>query len=217
VPLPDDISDEIAAAALLQGITAHYLATSAAPVGKGETALVQAAAGGVGLLLVQLVKMRGGRVIGTTSSEEKAEIARAAGADEVIGYEGLSARVRELTGGRGAEVAYDGIGRATFDESLASLAPRGTLVLFGMASGPPDPFDVFRLFVDALALRMTTMFRYIETRDELLGRANDVFGWIREGKLDVRVTSYPLEGAARAHAELEGRRTTGKLVLLPSA
>jgi NADPH2:quinone reductase len=214
IPVPDDVSDELAAAAMLQGITAHYLVTSAAPVGEGEWALVQAAAGGVGLLLVQVAKLHGAAVVGTTSSDAKAELARAAGADHVLPYDGLAERVRELTEG-GVAVAYDGIGRATFDESLASLRPRGTLVLFGMASGPPEPFDVFRLFGDALALRMTSMFRYVETRDELLQRASDVFAWIRDGKLDVSYTTYPLEQAGHAQAELEARRTTGKLVLDP--
>jgi NADPH2:quinone reductase len=153
-------------------------------------------------------------VIGTTSSEEKAELALAVGADHIVRYDGVGERARDLSGG-GVAAAYDGVGRATFDDSLAALRPRGTLVLFGMASGPPEPFDVFRLFADSLALRMTTMFRYVETREELLRRANDVFGWIRDGKLGLRLTSYPLADAARAHEELESRRSTGKLVLLP--
>jgi len=214
IPIPDDVSDELAAAVLLQGITAHYLVTSAAPVAEGDWALVQAAAGGVGLLATQLVKLHGGHVIGTTSSGQKAEVARAAGADHAIGYDDVGDQARELSGG-GVAVVYDGVGRATFDGSLGALRPRGTLILFGMASGPPEPFDVFRLFMDALAIRMTTMFRYIETRDELLRRASDVFGWIRDGKLDVRRTTYPLERASQAHEELEGRRSTGKLVLVP--
>ena len=215
VPVPDDSSDELAAAVILQGLTAHYLVTSARPIESGDAVLVHAVAGGVGLLVTQLVKERGGRVIGTASTEEKAAIARAAGADEVIGYDGFAERARELTGGSGVAVVYDGIGRATFDGSLAALRPRGTVILFGMASGPPEPMDVFRLFGDSLYLTMTSLGTYTATREELLSRAADVFAWLREGRLDVRLTTYPLGQAAQAHEELEGRRTTGKLVLVP--
>jgi NADPH2:quinone reductase len=216
VPTPDGLTDEVAAAAILQGMTAHYLTTSTYPVQPGDTVLVQAAAGGVGLLLVQLVKRLGGRVIGTTSTPEKAEIVRAAGADEVIGYDGIAERVRELTDGEGVAVAYDGVGGATFDASLESLRRRGMVVVFGMASGPPAPLDLFRLFGPATYATMANLGAYTATRDELLRRAGDVFGWIAAGELDVRIGGrFSLDEAARAHEELEGRRSTGKLLLLP--
>jgi NADPH:quinone reductase len=216
VPVLEGVSDELAAAVLLQGITAHYLATSTHEVQRGENVLVHAAAGGVGLLLTQTVAMRGGRVIATTSTDEKARLAREAGAAEVIGYGGFAERVRELTNGDGADVVYDGVGAATFDESLASLRPRGTMILYGAASGRVPPFDPMRLeAVGSLYLTRPTIRHYTATRDELLGRARDVFGWIAEGGLDVRIGGrYPLEEARRAHEDLEGRRTTGKLILV---
>ena len=218
VPIPDGIGDELAAAALLQGITAHYLTTSTHDVRPGENVLVHAAAGGVGLLLTQMVAMRGGRVIATTSTDEKAELARGAGATEVVGYEGFADRVRELTGGRGADVVYDGVGAATFDESLAALRPRGDMVLYGAASGRVPPFDPMRLEAGgSLYLTRPSIRHYTADRDELLGRAADVFSWIEEGKLDVRVGGrYPLVEARKAHEDLQARRTTGKLVLVPS-
>jgi NADPH2:quinone reductase len=217
VPIPDGVSDELAAAALLQGITAQYLCTSTHAIRSGENVLVHAAAGGVGLLLTQLVTMQGGRVIATTSNEEKAQLAREAGAAEVIGYDGFSERVKELTGGVGADVVYDGVGAATFDESLASLRPRGDMVLFGAASGRVPPFDPMRLEGGgSLYLTRPGIRHYTATREELLERARDVFAWIAEGKLRVRIGArYPLEEARRAHEDLEGRRTTGKLILLP--
>ena len=216
VPVPDDISDELAAAVLLQGMAAHYLTMSTYPIKERDVALVQAAAGGVGLLLVQMIKMHGGRVIGTASTEEKAEIARAAGADDVLSYDGLSDRVRALTDGQGVHVAYDGVGQASFDESLASLRPRGMMVLYGMASGPPAPLDLFRLFGGCLFVTMASLGEYAGTREELLWRANDVFDWIRDGTLAVRIGGrYPLADAFKAHEDLQGRLTTGKLILLP--
>ena len=217
VPVPDGVSDELAAAALLQGITAHYLCTSTHAVQPGENVLVHAAAGGVGLLLTQMVAMRAGRVIATTSSEEKAELARDAGAAEVIGYEGFGERVRELTDGVGADVVYDGVGAATFDESLASLRPRGDLVLFGAASGRVPPFDPMRLEGGgSLYLTRPSIRHYTATREELLDRARDVFTWIAEGRLEIRIGGrYPLEEVRRAHEDLESRRTTGKLLLIP--
>jgi NADPH2:quinone reductase len=216
VPTPAGLSDETAAAAILQGMTAHYLVKSTYPVQPGDWVLVQAAAGGVGLLLVQLVKRLGGHVIGTTSAPEKAEIARAAGADEVIGYEEIAERVRELTGGEGVAVVYDGVGGSTFDASLASLRLRGTLAVFGMASGPPAPLDMFRLFAGGYFATMANLGVYTATREELLWRAGEVFDWIEAGDLEIRIGGrYSLDEAARAHEELEGRRSTGKLVLLP--
>ncbi|HKF13998.1 MAG TPA: quinone oxidoreductase [Gaiellaceae bacterium] len=217
VPVPDGISDELAAAALLQGITAQYLATSTHEVQEGENVLVHAAAGGVGLLLTQVVRMRGGRVIATTSSDKKAELARDAGAAEVIGYDGFAERVQELTSGAGADVVYDGVGAATFDESLASLKPRGDMILFGAASGKVPPVDPMRLEGGgSLYLTRPGIRHYTATRQELLDRARDVFTWIAEGTLEVRISArYPLEEARRAHEDLEGRRTAGKLVLTP--
>jgi NADPH:quinone reductase len=217
VPIPEGVTDEVAAAALLQGMTAHYLSHSTYPVQPGETALVHAAAGGVGQLLTQLVKLRGGRVLATTSTDEKAALARDLGADEVLGYDGFGPRVRELTRGAGADVVYDGIGVATFDESLASLRPRGFLVLYGAASGRVPPVDPLTL-QDAGSLYLTrpSLQHYTATREELLERAGAVFGWIADGTLRVRIgATYPLEEARRAHEDLEGRRTTGSLVLLP--
>jgi NADPH2:quinone reductase len=217
VPIPDGISDEIAAAALLQGITADYLCTGTHVVQAGETVLVHAAAGGVGQLLTQMVRRRGGHVIATTSTEEKAELARAAGAAEVVAYEGFADRVKELTGGIGADVVYDGVGAATFDESLASLRPRGAMVLYGAASGRVPPFDPMRLEGGgSLYLTRPSIRHYTATREELLGRAGDVFGWIADGELQLRIGGrYPLEDARRAHEDLESRRTTGKLILVP--
>jgi NADPH:quinone reductase len=219
VPVPEGISTEVAAACLLQGMTAHYLATSTYPVQPGDDVLVHAAAGGVGLLLTQIVKMHGGRVIATTSNDEKAQLARSAGADEVTGYDSFAERARELTGGKGVAVVYDGVGKTTFDESVMSLRPRGYLVLYGAASGPVPPVDTGRLLAGgSLFLTRPTLQHYAAERTELLRRAAAVFGWIADGKLDVRIGGrYPLEEARRAHEDLTGRRTTGKLILLPDA
>lgn len=217
VPVPDGVSVELAAAALLQGITAHYLCTSTHAIEADENVLIHAAAGGVGLLLTQMAAMRGARVIATTSTEEKAQLAREAGAAEVIEYDGFADRVRELTDGAGADVVYDGVGAATFDESLASLRPRGDMVLFGAASGRVPPFDPMRLEGGgSLYLTRPSIRHYTATREELLDRARDVFTWIAEQTLEVRIGArYPLDEARRAHEDLEARRTSGKLLLLP--
>jgi NADPH:quinone reductase len=217
VPVPEGVSSVLACAALLQGMTAHYLATDTYAVQPGDDVLVHAAAGGVGLLLTQVVKLRGGRVIATVSTDEKAALAREAGADEVIGYDGFAERVRELTGGDGVAAAYDGVGRTTFDGSLASLRRRGTLVLYGNASGPVDPVDPARLRQgESLYLTRPTLHDYAHTTGELRARAGDVLGWVADGRLRVRIgATYPLADAGRAHEDLEGRRTTGKLLLDP--
>jgi NADPH2:quinone reductase len=217
VPVPDGVSSELAAAALLQGITAHYLTSDTYPVKAGDDVLVHAVGGGVGSLLVQIVKMRGARVIGTTSSEEKRQRALELGADEVIEYEGFAERVREFSGGEGVAVAYDGVGQATFDDSLASLRTRGYLVLFGAASGRVPPFDPMRLEESgSIYLTRPGVRHYTARREELLARAAEVFGWIAESQLRVHIGGrYPLEDARRAHEDLESRRTSGKLLLLP--
>src|SRR3954447_1875921 len=216
VPVPDGVSDELAAAVLLQGMTAHYLCTSTYAVREGDDVLVHAAAGGVGLLLTQMVKLRGGRVIATTSSAEKAELARAAGAAETSGYEGCAERVRELTGGDGVAVVYDGIAADTFDGSLASLRRRGTLVLYGQASGPVPPYDLEQLRKGSLYVTRPGLPDYVATREELEWRAGGVLGRIADGKLDLRIGErYALEDARRAHEDLEARRSTGKLLLVP--
>ena len=212
VPVPDGVSEEQAAAVLLQGITAQYLSSSTYPVGEGEWIVVHAAAGGVGLLLTQLVRLRGGRVLATTSSEEKAELARAVGADEVVGYDEFLDRARAL------EVAavYDGVGAATFDAGLEALRPRGTMVLYGAASGQPSPVEPGRLAARSLYLTRPQLAHYTATRAELLALAQAVLELVAERKLDVRIGArYPLEEARRAHEDLESRRTTGKLLLVP--
>ena len=216
VALPEGISTEVAAAAMLQGSTAHYLATSTYPIQRGDTVLVHAAAGGVGLLLTQIAKRRGGRVIATTSTDAKAELARGAGADETIGYDGFGERARELTGGEGVHAVYDGIGAATFDESLSALRPRGYMVLYGAASGPPPPVEIAKLNAASLFLTRPTLTHYGREGDELRMRAGELLEWIAAGELDVRIGGrYPLEDAARAQADLESRSTTGKLILTP--
>ncbi|MBO0689247.1 MAG: quinone oxidoreductase [Candidatus Dormibacteraeota bacterium] len=218
IPVPAGISDEVAAAVLLQGLTAHYLCTSTYAIQPGDTALVHAAAGGVGLLLTQMVKMRGGTVIATVSTDEKAKLARGAGADEVIRYDQVefAPEVRRLTDGVGVAVVYDGVGKDTFDASLASLRPRGMMALYGGSSGQVPPFDPQRLNgAGALFLTRPSLGYYAATREELLGRAQDVFGWIQDGRLDVRIGGrYSLDDARSAHADLQSRRTTGKLLLL---
>jgi NADPH:quinone reductase len=219
VPVPEGVSDELAAAALLQGITAQYLSTSTHAVQPGENVVAHAAAGGVGLLLTQMVTMRGGVVIATTSSEEKAHLAREAGAAEVIPYEQFTARVKELTGGLGADVVYDGVGAATFDESLESLRPRGLMVLYGTASGRVPAVDPMRLENGgSLYLTRPSIRHYTATRQELLERASAVFESIIEGRLQVRIGGrYRLDQARSAHEALEARCTTGKLVLIPES
>jgi NADPH2:quinone reductase len=206
VPVPDGIGDELACAALLQGMTAHYLTISTYPVQPGDEVLVHAAAGGAGRLVVQMAKLRGGRVTATTSGGEKAELARSAGADEVIGYD-------ELPEGRFA-VVYDGVGANTFDRSLAALRPRGMLVLYGAASGPVPPFEIMRLNTGSTFLTRPTLVHYVATREELLDRSGEVFGRVVDGSLDVRIGAvYALDDARTAQEDLESRRTTGKLLL----
>ena len=217
VPLPSEVGTSQAAALMLQGMTAHYLATSAYPIRDGDVCLVHAAAGGVGLLLVQMAKRRGARVIGTAGSAEKAALARAAGADETILYREVdfAAETRRLTGGAGANVVYDSVGRSTFLAGLGLLRPRGTMVLFGQSSGSVEPFDPQLLARNgSLFLTRPVLGHYIATRAELLGRAEELFRWVGAGELSVRVgAEFPLAQVADAHAALEGRRTTGKVLL----
>jgi NADPH2:quinone reductase len=219
VKIPEGVSFDLAAASMLQGMTAHYLTHSTFPLKPGDTALVHAAAGGTGLLLVQMAKMRGARVFGTTSTPEKAELARQAGCDEVILYTetDFQAEVRRLTGGRGVDVVYDSVGAATFEKSLDSLRPRGMMVSFGNASGPVKPFSPLILSQKgSLFLTRPTLVHYCATRQELVERAGDVLGWVASGKLSVRIHKvYPLAEAAQAHRDLEGRATSGKLLLRP--
>ncbi len=214
--MPDGISDETAAAVMLQGLTAQFLCTSSYAVQPGDDVLLHAGAGGVGLLLTQLLVARGARVITTTSTQEKAELSRAAGAAEVVRYdrEDVVARVQELTGG--VAVVYDGVGKDTFDASLRCLRRRGTLVLFGASSGPVPPFDPQVLNArGSLFLTRPTLTDHLVTREELLGRAADVLGRVADGTLDVRIGArYPLEAAAQAHEDLAARRTTGKSLLV---
>jgi NADPH2:quinone reductase len=219
VALPAGITTRQGAAIMLQGMTAHYLACSTYPLGPGDTCIVHAAAGGVGLLLCQIAKMRGARVIGTVSTEEKAQLARAAGADEVVLYttQDFEAAARRLTGGRGVQVVYDSVGKDTFAKSLDSCALRGYVVLYGQSSGPIGTIDPGVLGAKgSLFLTRPTLFHYVATREELVQRAGELFGWIREGKLELRMElEFPLEDAAAAHRALEGRRTTGKVLLIP--
>jgi NADPH2:quinone reductase len=217
IAVPDGIGDEIASAALLQGMTAHYLLHDSYPVKAGDTVLVHAAAGGMGLLLTQLASRMGVRVIATASTPEKAELARAAGAAEVLDYDEVPDRVRALTGGAGVVAVYDGVGRATFDSSLASLRRHGVLVAYGQSSGKIPPLDVGRLAAaGSVYVTRPTLGHFIVTPAELARRAEDVLGWIADGTLDIRIGGrYPLHDAARAHEDLEARRTTGKLLLIP--
>lgn len=219
VRVPDGVDAKTAAAIMLQGMTAELLSSSAYPLGPRDTCLVHAAAGGVGLLLVQLAKRRGARVIGTVSSRDKAELARAAGADEVILYteSDFVAEVARLTGGTKVDVVYDSVGRTTFDRSLDCLRPRGMMVLFGQSSGPVPPVDLQVLArKGSLFVTRPTLFSYVATREELLARASTIFDAVREGSLTVRIHDVlPLARAADAHRALEGRRTTGKLLLVP--
>ncbi len=218
VPVPDGVPTEQAASALLQGMTAHYLIESVYAARAGDTVLVHAGAGGVGLLLTQLAARKGVRVITTVSSDAKEALSRDAGAAEVLRYDDdIADRVRELTGGEGVAAAYDGVGAATFEASLASVRIRGIVALFGAASGPVPPFDLQRLNpAGSLFVTRPTLAHYTRTREELLWRAGDVFAAIADGSLHVRVgATYPLADAARAHTDLAARRTTGSVVLLP--
>jgi NADPH2:quinone reductase len=219
VEVPDDVGDETAAAAMLQGMTAHYLVHSTRLTQPGDVALVHAAAGGVGLLLVQMLKDAGARVIGTCSTDEKEALAFAAGADEVIRYTetDFAEAVQELTGGRGCDVVYDSVGQTTFEGSLRSLRPRGLLALYGQSSGAVPPFELQKLNnMGSLFVTRPSLAHYTASREELEERAGAVLGAISAGRLDVRVgATYPLEKAAEAHRALEGRRTTGKVLLIP--
>jgi len=216
---PPGIDARSAAAAMLQGMTAHYLALSTFRLQPGQTAVVHAAAGGVGLLLVQLAKKRGARVLATVSTEAKAALAREAGADEVIRYDQVDfeAEVKRLTGGRGVEVVYDSVGKTTFDKSLASLAPRGMLVLYGQSSGPVPPLDPQVLAArGSLFLTRPSLPHYCLDRGELLDRAGEVLHWVAAGELRLRIErTLPLGEASEAHRLLEGRKTTGKVLLIP--
>lgn len=219
VKVPDSVSAEQAAAAMLQGMTAHYLVTSTYALKAGETALIHAAAGGVGLLLIQMVKNIGARAIGTVSTEAKAALARDAGADEVILYteQDFEAETKRLTEGKGVQVVYDSVGQTTFLKSLNCLSPRGMLALFGQSSGPVASFDPALLAQKgSLFLTRPSLMAYAATREELLWRAGDLFNWIGSGKLKLRIEkTFPLGDAAEAHRQLEGRKTTGKVLLIP--
>ena len=218
VPIPPNIEARLAAALMLQGMTAHYLTHNTYPLKKGDTALIHAAAGGVGLLLIQIAKQLGAKVIGTVSTEAKAKLAKEAGADHVILYTQTDflAEVKKLTDGRGLEVVYDSVGQTTFDKSLECLKPRGYMVLFGQSSGPVAPFDPARLAArGSLFLTRPSLAHYSLDRAELLQRASDIFNWAAAGTLKVRIDkSFPMAEAAEAHRQLEGRKTTGKVILL---
>jgi NADPH2:quinone reductase len=219
VVLPAGVSTKQGAAAMLQGMTAHYLASSTYPLKQGDTCLVHAAAGGVGLLLCQMAKMRGARVIGTVSTDEKAKLASEHGADETIIYtrQDFEAEVKRLTDGKGLQVVYDAVGKTTWDKSLNSLAPRGLIALYGQSSGPIGQIDPGILSTKgSLFLTRPSLNHHIASRAELQSRAGEVLGWIRDGKLRLRTEfEFPLKDAAEAHRALEGRKTTGKVLLVP--
>ena len=219
VKIPSDVATKIAAAVMLQGLTAHYLVNSTYPVREGDTCLIHAAAGGVGLLLVQMAKMRGARVIGTTSTEEKAALAQGAGADDIVLYteRDFETEVLSLTDGQGVEVVYDSVAKATYEKSINCLKPRGYMVFFGNASGPVPPIDPLLLSQKgSIYLTRPTLNSYTQTREEYLQRTREVMGWIQDGELDVRIgEEHPLENTAEAHNRLEGRQTTGKVLLIP--
>ncbi|MEK7363203.1 MAG: quinone oxidoreductase [candidate division NC10 bacterium] len=219
VKLPEGLDGKAGAAAMLQGMTAHYLSHATYPLKPGDWCLVHAAAGGVGLLLCQMAKMRGARVIGTVSTEAKAKLAREAGADEVILYttQDFEAEVKRITGGAGVPVVYDSVGKTTFDKSLNCLAPRGVMALYGQSSGPVPPLDPAILNQKgSLFLTRPSLVHHTATRQELLQRSGEVLGWIKTGKLKLRIDlTLPLAQAADAHRQLEGRQTTGKVLLIP--
>lgn len=217
LPVPDGVDLETAAALPLQGMTAHYLINSTFPVRQEHTVLVHAGAGGVGLLLIQLLKAKGARVITTVSTAEKEDLARSAGADEVLRYEGFADAVRTLTDGTGVDVVFDGVGKETFDESLRSLRVRGTLVLYGAASGAVPPLDLQRLNSGgSLFVTRPTLVHYLLAPEERRWRSEELFGAVVAGQLDVRIGArYALADAAQAHEDLQGRRTTGKVLLIP--
>jgi NADPH2:quinone reductase len=219
VPVPATVTDQQAAAAMMHGLTAHYLVNDAHKLKAGETALVHAAAGGVGLLLVQMARMIGARVIGTASSQEKADLARSAGADEVIVFtqQDFDAEVKRLTGGKGVDVVYDGVGKATFEKNLNVMRLRGMLVLYGMSSGPVPPVDPAKLSeMGSLYMARTTLAHFTATREELLARSGALFEMIANGKLKLRIAkTYSLAEAAQAHRDMEARKIAGKLLLIP--
>ncbi len=219
VPVPPSLTDQQAAASMMHGLTAHYLVNDAHKLKAGETALVHAAAGGVGLLLVQLAHAMGARVIGTASSEEKARLAREAGADEVIVFthQDFESEVKRLTSGKGVEVVYDGVGKATFEKNLNVMRLRGMLVLYGMSSGPVPPVDPAKLSEKgSLYMARTTLAHFTATREELLARTSALFGMIAEGTLKLQIAkTYPLAEAAQAHHDMEARKMVGKLLLVP--
>jgi NADPH:quinone reductase len=219
VKLPDKLSFRDGAAAMLQGMTAHYLTRSTYPLKSGDTCLVHAAAGGMGLLLTQMGKMFGATVIGTVSTDEKAALAKQAGADHVILYstQDFVAEVKRITGNRGVDVIYDGVGATTFEKGLTCIRPRGVMALYGAASGPVGPLDLQLLNANgSLFVTRPSLNHHIASREELVQRSGDVLGWIRDGKLKLRVeTTFPLDKAGEAHRALEGRKTTGKVLLIP--
>src|SRR5262245_4778685 len=219
VKLPDGLSFKDGAAAMLQGMTAHYLITSTYPLKGGDVCLVHAAAGGMGLLLCQMAKMRGATVIGTVSTEDKAALAKAAGADHVILYskQDFVAETKRLTGGVGVNVIYDGVGASTFEKGFDCIRPRGLMALYGAASGPVGPFDLQILNAKgSLFVTRPSLNHHIASREELVQRAGELLGWIRDGKLKLRTDfEFPLKDAAEAHRALEGRKTTGKVLLIP--
>jgi NADPH2:quinone reductase len=219
VKVPDSLTQEQAAAAMLQGMTAHYLATSTYPLKAGDTALVHAGAGGVGLLLTQIASRIGARVITTVSTPEKAELSREAGASDAILYteQDFVTEVKRLTGGKGVDVVYDSVGKTTFDGSLNCLRPRGLLALFGGSSGPVPPFDLIQLSgKGSLFVTRPTLWHYVATRQELEWRAGEVLGWVAKGDLKLRMEHmFSLVDAGRAQKEMEERKTTGKILLEP--
>jgi NADPH2:quinone reductase len=219
VPIPDDVGSDQAAAVLLQGITAHYLAADTFPLGPGDRCLIHAGAGGVGLLLTQIARMRGAHVITTVGSEDKVDLSRAAGANEVIVYTDVDFKeaIEDLFGPKSLDVVYDGVGAATFDQGIDLLRPRGMMVTFGNASGPVPAIPPLLLSQKgSLFLTRPTMAHYLRTREELLSRAEDLFDWVADGALDVLVgAEFPLDQAAEAHIALEGRQTTGKVLIRP--
>jgi NADPH2:quinone reductase len=215
VPVPGGVDPEVAAAVMLQGMTAHYLVNDTFPLSEGDNCLIHAGAGGVGLLLIQMAKMRGATVFSTVGSPDKAKLAEGAGADHVVLYRDVdfAEEIEAIAGVRALDVVYDGVGKTVFEKSLSLLRPRGMMATFGNASGPVDPISPLDL-APSLFLTRPSLFHYIETRDELVGRSGDVFEWIGEGKLDVRIGArIPMEEAAQAHRMLEGRQTTGKVIL----
>jgi NADPH2:quinone reductase len=217
VPVPDGVSFEDATAIVMQGITAHYLATDSYTIQKGDWVIVHAAAGGVGLLLTQIAKLLGGRVIATTSSEEKAALAREAGADEVLGYQGFASRAKEIAGGEGVAAVYDGVGKTTFYEGLQAIRPFGRMIIYGASSGQPDPLPVMLLAKSgSLYVQRPTIGTYTRTPELLRDRAARVFDLVKQGKLKARIGArYPLSQARQSHVDLQARKTTGKILLVP--